>query len=179
MLTLNVATEEGYNEATRKFVPSAGYTLVLEHSLVSLSKWESHFEKPFLGAAPKTSEETMWYIDAMRISPEVSPDYSHLTAKHLDEINRYINAKMTATTFSDKDNSKKSREIITAEIIYHWMISFNIPLEWETRHLNRLLTLVRICNLKSQPAKKMGVREVHARQRALNEQRKAQMGTRG
>jgi hypothetical protein len=180
MLTLIVASDEGFDDEKQQFVNSEEFTLNLEHSLVSLAKWESKFEKPFLGPKPRTSEETMWYIEAMCVSSDVPPRiFKMLRSNHLEEINAYVNAKMTATTFSDKENSKKGREIITAEVIYYWMISLNIPLEWENRHLERLMTLIRVCNQKNQPAKKMSPREAQARQRDLNEQRKAQMGTRG
>jgi len=181
VLVLSVALgEEQFDDETQKFITPEHYTLLLEHSLISLSKWEAKFEKAFLGPKEKTSEETMWYIRAMCVSPDVPPVvFEILSPENLDEINAYVNAKMTATTFSDKENAKKSRELITAEIIYYWMIALNIPLEWENRHLNQLMTLIRVCNQKNQPAKKMGTGEALARQRELNEQRRKQTGSRG
>jgi hypothetical protein len=180
MLTLPVILAEGFDELKGEFVTQESFSLVLEHSLVSLSKWESEFEKPFLGSGEKTSEETLWYIQAMVISSEVPPGlYDNLTAKHYETINNYIGAKMTATWFNDKEKPKRSREIITAELIYYWMISLGIPFECQYWHLNKLLTLVKVCNQKNAPQKKLSPGQIAQQQRDLNAQRKAQYGTRG
>lgn len=179
MLTLTVTISEGFDEEKQEFVPLETFDLELEHSLASLSKWEAFFEKPFLSREEKTTEEILWYIRAMVITPNV-PDviFKKLSERNLEEINKYINAKMTATTLRD-DNSQPSREIITAEIIYYWLISFNIPFECERWHLNRLMTLIQVCSRKSQPAKKLSQAEIAARNRELNARRKAELNTRG
>ena len=179
MLEIVVPLTEGYDESTKRFVSEVEVTLNLEHSLVSLSKWESHFEKPFL-STEKTAEETLWYVKAMNVSPGISPEvYLKLKSKHVDAIKAYIDAKMTATTFNDHGNQRPNREIITAEIIYYWMITLNIPFECQHWHLNKLLTLVRVIQLKNAPKKKINKDELRKTYRDLNAQRKAEMGTSG
>jgi len=179
VFTIEVVLSENFDDSTQEFKFTI-YDLDLEHSLVSMSKWESHFEKPFLGKTEKTSEETLWYIRAMAVERRVPPEiFEKLSAKNLDEINRYINAKMTATWFSDKEPKKPSEEIITAELIYCWMIALNIPFECQTWHLNRLLTLIRVCNVKNSPPKKMSKADLARRNRELNAQRRKQFSTSG
>lgn len=179
MLNLTVTIKEGFDERNEAFVPIEAFALALEHSLASLSKWEAHFEKPFLTNDEKTSEEILWYVKAMIITPDVPEDVlMKLSEKNLQEINEYINAKMTATRFRE-DNTRPSREIITSEIIYYWMISFNIPFECEHWHLNRLMTLIQVCSKKNEPAKKLSMAEVAARNRELNARRKAELNTTG
>jgi hypothetical protein len=178
MLKIGVVTGDLYDELTETFIVES-VDVVLEHSLVSLSKWESYFEKPFIGEEDKTKEEMLWYIHAMVLSPDVSLEvFDNLSKKNYDEINKYINAKMTATWFSEA-HREKSREIITAELIYYWMISFGIPFECQHWHINRLLTLIRVCSEMNAPKKKLSPQEVAARNRALNEQRRKKYNTRG
>lgn len=180
MLTIIVPGVEMYDEQTEKFVTHGDTTLVLEHSLVSLSKWESIHEKPFLDKADKSTEETLSYIKVMTVTRNV-PDkvYERLSEDNIREINEYIDAKMTATWFSDAPGAPKSKEIITAELIYYWMITFEIPFECEKWHLNRLFTLIRVCNVKQAKPKKMSRSEIAARNRELNARRKAELGTKG
>jgi hypothetical protein len=180
MLQIVIPPIELFNEAKQEFLYSKEYVLRLEHSLVSISKWESKWGKPFLTKQDKTTEETIDYIRCMTITQNVDPDaYKYISQKEIDKITKYIDSPMTATKISKQDNAKSSREIITSEIIYYWMISFNIPFECQTWHLNRLLTLINVCNIKNKPNKKMGRKEHFSKQRALNEARKAKYNTTG
>lgn len=181
MLTITVPGIELYDEASELFVSAAGFTLELEHSLVSLSKWESKFEKPFLAKGEKTTEETFAYIEAMILTKNPPGDVlTRLSKENLDQISAYVDSKMTATWFNDPPGSPaRSRETITAELIYYWMITFNIPIQFENWHLNRLFTLIKICSIKQGKPKKMTRSEVLARNRALNDQRRASLGTSG
>lgn len=180
MLTIVVSGIEMFDEEKQEFVTKDETLLELEHSLVSLSKWESKHEKPFLGKEEKTTEETLDYVKCMIMTPDVSDDIlDKLTEENLNEINDYINAKMTATWFADAPGAPQTRQVITAELIYYWLIAFQIPFECEHWHLNRLFTLIRVCNIKQDKPKKMSRAELAARNRTLNAQRKAQLGTTG
>lgn len=180
MLRLAIGKNEFFNEETSSFVSSEGTVLELEHSLVSLSKWESKYEKPFLGSEDKTGEQVLDYVRMMIIGDEPPPEvFSRITEDQVDQINVYINAKMSATWFNEKKKSTPNREVITAEIIYYWMISLGIPFECQDWHLNRLLTLIKVCNYKNAPSKPMSKSEAARQQRELNEQRRSQMGTKG
>lgn len=180
MLTITVPGIEFWDERAQEFFTRDDVVLELEHSLVSLSKWESKWEKPFLGKEEKTTEETLSYIEMMTLTKLSSGEvFTRLSNDNYKDINNYIQAKMSATWFTEHGAPPKSNEVITAELIYYWMVAFNIDLEWENRHLNKLLTLIKICNLKNAKPKKMGRAEAMERQRSLNDQRKAQLGTSG
>ena len=180
MLRIRVGGTESYDETTNEFVKVGGTELQLEHSLVSLSKWESIFEKPFLGKEEKTAEETITYIRCMCLDPDIPPEVFHqLDEDDFTVVNEYLNRKMTATWFSDAPGAPRTSEVITAELIYYWMTAFNIPFTCETWNLNRLFTLIRIANIKAAKPKKMSKAELAARNRELNEQRKRQLGTSG
>ena len=174
---------EMWDERTQQFIYTKAtkeQTLMLEHSLVSLSKWESKWCKAFLTKQAKTEEETIDYIKCMTITQNVDPDiYSRLTKENYKEIEEYIAAPMTATYFSENKNGKVNKETVTSELIYYWMIALNIPFECQKWHLNRLLTLVRVCNVKNEPPKKQSRREIMSRNAALNAARRKQLNSKG
>lgn len=180
MLTITIPATEMWDEKNEKFIDIKECRLQLEHSLVSLSKWESKWCKPFLFTNDKTAEEIMDYVRCMTLTTNVSPEvYYGLTSENIKAINAYIEAPMTATHFGSEQNRSGKREVVTSELIYYWMIALNIPFECQKWHLNRLLTLIRICNIKNQPAKKMSRKEIMSRNAALNAARKKQLGTKG
>lgn len=181
MLHIVIPEGEFFNEKTNEFITTSRVDITLEHSLVSISKWESKWHKPFLGDGEKTDEETIDYIKCMTVSQNIKPEvYKHLTKQNLEDIHNYINDPMTATTINEqKQNSRHKKEIITSEVIYYWMIALNIPFECQRWHINRLLTLIRVCDIKSQPQKKMGRNEILQRNRELNAARKKRLNTRG
>ena len=180
MLYITIPSCEMYDESTEEFVYEKEQTLQLEHSLVSLSKWESKWCKPFLSKQDKTMEETIDYVRCMTVNQVSDPTvYSRLTLDNLNSINEYIGSPMTATTFSNTPKGGSSGEQVTSELIYYWMIALNIPFECQKWHLNRLLTLIRVCEVKNQPPKKMSKREIMSRNAALNAARRKKLGTKG
>lgn len=179
MLSITIPGTEFYDDDKGEFVEVGTVQLELEHSLVALSKWESIWEKPFLSQDDKSDEETLSYIQCMALT-DIPPEVLHkLSDKNFEDINSYISKKMSATWFAENKNEPRSREIITAEVIYYWMISFSIPFECENWNLNRLFTLVKVCNQKSAPAKKRSKADLAARNRQLNAERKAKYNTAG
>jgi hypothetical protein len=180
MLKLIILGDEIFNEEDSTFETIDDVVIELEHSLLSLSKWESIYQKPFLGPTEKTSEEILGYIKAMVISPKVDPDVLlKCTQSDITKIQVYIDSSQSATTFGTMPERRGPGEIVTSELIYYWMVAFTIPFECQTWHLNRLFALIRICNLKNSPPKKMSRNELTQRNRELNEARRLQLGTTG
>lgn len=179
MLKILIPEKELYDNKNNEFIYLPSRELVLEHSLVSISKWESKWHKSFLNTDDKSFEEIMDYIKCMCVEePEDENDLYRLSEDNIKDINNYIQDTMTATTFSDNQNSR-SREIITSEIIYYWMITNNIPFECQHWHLNKLLALIKVCSIKNSPEKKMSTSEILSRNKALNAARRKKMNSKG
>ena len=182
MLEIIIPATEQWDEKNQEFITSKEQILRLEHSLVSLSKWESKWCKPFLSRENKTMEETIDYIKCMTLTQNVDPDvYDNLTKENIDAINTYIDDKMTATYFpNDHQSAKGSNELVSSELIYYWMVEYGIPFDpCEKWHLNRLLTLIRICGIKNNSEQKMPKKQALKEQAAINAMRKAKFHTRG
>lgn len=182
MLLIIIPKQEGFDAKTNEFVEYKAQTLSMEHSLVSISKWESKWCKPFIGTEDKTTEQIYDYFRCMTLTQNVDPNiYSRFTESNMDAINDYINAPMTATVFFDfnvdnkKPNTKKS---ITSEEIYYKMISYGIPMECQKWHINRLLTLLRVFDVKNSNQKMSKAEAARAYQK-LNAQRRSKMKSKG
>lgn len=181
MLLITIPANELWDERAQEFVSVNEQTLQLEHSLVSISKWESKWQKPFFSKEEKSYEETIDYIKCMTLTKNVRPEvYRCLTNGNVDEIKRYIEDPMTATTFG-RDDSKKGtqKEIITSELVYYWMTALNIPFECQKWHINRLFTLIRVCEVKSQPEKKVNKSQRTMDYAKLNAERRKKLNTKG
>lgn len=180
MLQITIPAVEQWDEVNQEFVNLKEQTLQLEHSLVSISKWESKWNKAFLSSKEKSVEETIDYVRCMTLTKNVKPEiYNFLTADNLSEINRYIDAPMTATYFMEDESKSGGRETITSELIYYWMIALNIPFECQKWHLNRLLTLVKVCNIKNTPPKRKSKQDIMRRNAKLNAERRKKMHSKG
>lgn len=182
MLEITVSAGELWDEKSEMFINNDRPTkLQLEHSLVSISKWEKKWHKPFLVDGEKTIEESRDYIRCMTLTKNVDPDvYMFLNQENFNEVKAYIDDPMTATWFSgDEGKGKLNGEQITSELIYYWMTVFHIPSEYQKWHLNRLITLIKICDIKSRPAKTVSRDETIRNYAALNEARKKELGTKG
>lgn len=179
MLTITIPGGELLDERTNEFLTSKPQILHLEHSLISISKWEAKWCKPFLSQAEKTKEESMDYIRCMALNPVDPMAFAFLSRDNVKEINDYMTAPMTASTVTDRGSNRPSREIITSELIYYWMITAGIPIECQKWHIARLLMLIRICGAKNAPQKKMSQSAVMAQNKAINNARLAKLGTRG
>lgn len=180
MLEITVPATEMFDEAKNEFVNYKEQTLQLEHSLVSLSKWESKWHKAFLSKREKTAEETIDYVRCMTITKNVDPSvYTRLTQENVNQINKYIEDPMTAVYFPEEKQRGGGGDTVTSELIYYWMISLGIPQEYQKWHLNRLLALIKVCNIKNSPNKKMSKSDIMRRNASLNAARRAKMHSNG
>lgn len=181
MLQIRVNDSEFFDERTETFVKIKGQTLQLEHSLVSISKWEAKWHKAFLSRDQKSVEETLDYVRFMTITQNVNPlIYSAITSDQIAEINKYIDDPMTATKITVSEGKGKGPgKVVTSEEIYYYMVAYQIPFECQRWHFNRLMTLIRVCDEKNKPKKKMRKGDIARRNRSLNAARKARLGTHG
>ena len=181
MLQITVPiSPEGWDEERQEFVDPQVKTLQLEHSLVSISKWESKWHKAFLSKKDKTEEEIFDYIKCMTLTQNVDPSvYDHLTVDNVNQIKAYIEDPMTATVINTNSSDKSNKETVTSELIYYLMIALNIPSEYQKSHINRLLKLIEVCNVKNSPPKKRSKSDIMRSNAALHAARRKQLGTRG
>ena len=184
MLVVHIPKREWFDEIKEEFVYTDEATLKLEHSLISIQKWEAKYKKPFVSDKPHTQEEMLDYIRFMTLNKDVKDDaYNNLTNKNREQINEYINDPMTATWFNDSNANNQKRgpngQAITAEKVYYWMTALQIPFECEKWHFNQLMTLIKVCSYESQPKKKMSRKDIYSQNRSLNEQRKKAMHSKG
>lgn len=181
MLQISMPETELWDEEKREFIYLSEQTLQLEHSLVSLSKWEAKWHRPFLTKDRKTIEETVDYIKCMTINQNVNPEvYKIITNENIKQVNDYIEDSMTATWFSeDETKQKANNEQVTSELIYYWMIALNIPFECQKWHLNRLITLIKVCDIKNRPPKKKSRAEIMRRTAAINAERRKRLISKG
>lgn len=177
MLPLHIEVEE-WDPVTEEFKPFVT-DICLEHSLYSISKWEAKWHQPFLSKDQKTRDQIVDYIRFMSVQGDISDEIiGKLNQEYIDKIVNYIEDSQTATTFRE-DNKRHSNKIITSEVIYSWMVALRIPAEYQYWHLNRLLTLIRVCEINQTPPKKMGKRATMSRNAALNAARRKRLGSSG
>ena len=180
MLKITIPAREMFDEIKQEFINTKEQTLQLEHSLVSLSKWESKWHKPFIDNRNLSTEENIDYIRCMTLTQNVDPEvYQYLSKENIKQINEYISDPMTATTFSNERSKGSGKEVLTSEILYYDMIALGIPFECQKWHLNRLITLIKVCSIKQNPPQKMSKGDIMRRNAELNAARRKQFNTKG
>lgn len=179
-ISITIPDREMFDQVNSRFIKIKGRTLTFEHSLLSITKWESTWHKPYLSKTEKTEEEALDYLRCMCLDKDVDPKiFLAIDASSMKKIVAYIEDPMTATTIKDNSN-RKSREIITNELVYYWMTELNIPFEpCQKWHFNRLMTLIQVASIKKSPPKKMGRREAAQERAMLNAQRRARYNSKG
>lgn len=179
MLKIVVPGVEFYDEKKNEFIELGEETLILEHSLVALSKWESKYKRSFLAHKDKTVDEMIYYLKCMTINDVSEYVYERLTKENIKQIKEYIEDKMSASCINHFDTSIGPKDTITSDLIYYWMVALQIPFECQYWHLNRLMTLIEICNVKNRPPKKMSKHDIMKRNKSLNEARRAKLNSKG
>lgn len=180
MLTITILGTELFNDKDQTFSTEGDVTLDFEHSLVSLSKWESKHKIPFLSSSSKTQDQILDYLKLMVVTPNADVSaIERCSQPQLNVLQAYIDSAESATTFGEMPGRTGPGEVITSELIYYWLVAFTIPFECQSWHLNRLFSLIRICNIKNAKPTKMSKNEVAQRNRDLNARRKAELNTSG
>ena len=180
MLEIITKEDEFYQPNINKFIQIPSCTLTLEHSLISLAKWESRWQIPYFDNNKKTTAQDLDYIRCMVIGNVKNEHvFETLSVEDIIRIKEYIASPMTATTFQKKSRGNSRKEIMTAEVIYAHMFAHNIPIECQKWHLNRLLTLLRVCDLQNAPKEKMSKKQTALWNAQQNEARRAKYNTRG
>ena len=177
-------TAELWDPVREIFLNTKETKLTLEHSLVSLSKWESRWKVPFLNNTKMTEDQLRDYVRCMTITQNVDPNvYYALTQENFEAIVRYMEDPMTATKINEKNLPKgkggPGQKVVTSEVIYYWMTALNIPSEYQKWHLNRLMTLIKVASIEQQPAKQMSKKDIMAQNKSLNAARRARMHSKG
>lgn len=179
MLEITVPENEIYNSTTNTFVTVPSCVITLEHSLISVAKWESKWRIPYLSAKKRTGRQELDYIRCMAVGPVKDKHvFEVLSAENISQIREYIDEPMTATTFT-KSERPASKDVVTSEVLYCRMFANNIPMECQKWHLNRLLTLIRVCDASAGPRQKMTKRQTATRYAEQNALRRAKYNTRG
>lgn len=179
-IKIRIPQQELFNEETNEFFTVKETNLTLEHSLVSISKWESKWHIPYLSNNEKTPEQVIDYLRCMTITQNVNPEiYNYIPMDEVIRIKEYIEDPMTATTITKQEGKGRSRKVLTSELIYFYMFSYNIPIDMEKWHLNRLLMLIDVFNEENKPKKKMSKQQVMSRNASLNAARRAQLNSLG
>lgn len=182
MLEIIIPAGEIWDESKQEFRQTKEVKLKLEHSLISISKWEARWKKAYLKEREKTEEEILDYICCMSIGVEITLDMLlMLTAEDIAKIKAYINDPMTATVIKHppEEGGKPTGDTVTSELIYYWMGSYQIPVQFEKWHLNRLLALIDLYNVKNNPPKKRSMRQITQGYAELNAKRRKALGTKG
>lgn len=177
---VEIPEREFFDEENNRFIKVPQTTLLMEHSLVSISKWESKWHIPYLSNKPKTREQTIDYLRCMTITQNVDPFLFYcIPDKELLKIKDYIENPMTATTFSDEEGKGHTKKVLTSEVLYYYMTMYNIPVEFEKWHINRLLTLIKVCSEENKPKKKIGSKKLASKYASLNAARRAKLNSKG
>lgn len=180
MLKIHVPPKEWYDEKRNEFISFDGADIELEHSLYSISEWESKWEKPFAKDSAMKRVEFLDYVRCMALNKVDKLAYLSLTNKNVADINNYIKARHTATWFQ-KTNAPNGRrsETITSELVYYWMIEHGIPFSCDRWNFNRLMTLIEVCNRKNSKPGKRNQNDMLLEQHRLNMERRKRLNTNG